>query len=351
MINLKSLTLDELEHIAIKEGLEAYRGRQIFQWLWQKGTHDFDLMTNLSKKLRISLKEKFTIQGLKLSQKDIGADGSVKYLFSLIDGKTIESVFMPEADRKSVCVSVQVGCPLNCHFCATGRSGFERNLKAWEIADQVIAIQQDEKVRISHVVFMGMGEPMLNLNEVLNAAEILNSDLGPNISARRMTVSTAGVPEGIVKLANYHLNLKLAVSLNATTDRTRNLLMPVNQKYPIVEVLNAVRYYLRKKNQMVTIEYVMIKGINCHRQDALRLISLVQGLKCKINLIPLNPIPNLDYEPPDDNTIETFREALVHSNKTVTVRKSRGVDIGGGCGQLQSKILSTTSGINSQYLS
>lgn len=342
MTNLKEFLLDGLVGIMKDKGLDGYRGYQIFQWLWQKGALDIDEMTNISKRLRKRLLGGFYIGSLRTLKRARARDGSIKYLFELEDNWTIESVFMPEDDRKSVCVSVQVGCPLGCKFCATGRSGFERNLYAWEIAEQVIAIQRAEQVRITNVVFMGMGEPMLNLNAVLDACRILNSDLGPNIGARKMTISTAGIPNGILKFATEPMQLKLAISLNATTDELRDILMPVNRRHPIGEVIGAVRKYQAVKNRMVTIEYIMIEGLNISAQDARRLLKITRDLRCKINLIPYNPIPGGGYSPPSYRSMMRFFDLLLNAKKTVTIRDSRGSDIGAGCGQLRLTVSSTT---------
>jgi len=341
-INLKSFTREGLKDLITSLGWKTYRADQIFQWLWQKGSIEFDGMTNLAQRYRAELKRRFRIGQMKVCKQIPAQDGSVKYLFQLEDGVGIESVYMPEPSRRSVCVSVQVGCPLHCHFCATGRSGFIRNLRAWEIADQVVTIQRLEGVRISHVVFMGMGEPMLNLDEVLKSVEILNDDLGPNIGARRMTISTAGIPEGIIRLIHFPLPIKLAVSLNAATDRIRSLLMPINRRYPIRKVIAALHRYVAMTNRMVTIEYVMFQGLNTTKEEGLRLIRLVKKLKCKINLIPYNPIDGCDLLPPEEDEMMSFYELLRTAHKTVTIRKSRGKDVEAGCGQLRSRPLSVS---------
>ncbi|HIE06058.1 MAG TPA: 23S rRNA (adenine(2503)-C(2))-methyltransferase RlmN [bacterium (Candidatus Stahlbacteria)] len=336
MINLKSFSLEELKDLVKGYGFKDYRGRQIFQWLWQKGVLQIDKMTNISKKYRDLLLKNHYIGSLRILKRIKSEDSAVKYLFELEDGLTIESVFIPEPDRKSVCVSVQVGCSLNCRFCATGRAGFDRNLNAWEIADQVICIQRIEGVRITNIVFMGMGEPMLNLDAVIEACQILNSDLGLNIGARKMTISTVGIPEGIAKLTKNRMQLKLAISLNASDDRKRSLLMPINRRYNISRIIKAVRDFQSARNSMVTIEYIMIDDVNISRTDAFRLLALTEKLRCKINLIPLNPFPGCEFSTPATRTVETFREILAKGNKTVTVRNSRGSDIGAGCGQLRS---------------
>lgn len=342
MINLKKFSLDGLVALIRRRGLDDYRGRQIFQWLWQKEVLSFDSMTDLSRRLRESFKDEFYVGSLRILRRTEASDSSVKYLFELEDGLTIESVYMPEIDRKSVCVSVQVGCGLGCRFCATGQFGFERNLLGWEIADQVISVQRVENVRITNVVFMGMGEPMLNIDAVFQACQILNSDLGPNIGARRMTVSTAGLPEGIIKFAALPMQLKLAISLNATTDELRNMIMPINKKHSIKDVIEAIRRYQFVKNRMVTIEYVMIKDFNITPIDARRLISLMSDLRCKINLIPFNPFPGCEFTPPGNSEMMSFYNILLGSDKTVTIRNSRGSDIGAGCGQLKSSVLLTS---------
>ena len=259
MTNLKSFTLPELQNLVRESGFESYRAQQIFVWLWQKGITDINLMSNLSKPKREQLRKDYYISALKLIEKKESKDGAIKFLWSLEDNHKIESVYIPDADRKTVCVSTQVGCSLQCKICYTGKIGFKRNLKFFEIVDQVLQIQKLINERVTNVVFMGMGEPFLNYVECLKAAETINSDFGLNIGARRITISTSGIVERIYDFADFPLQVKLAVSLNATDDETRNSLMPINKKYPLKDLFESIRYFTEKKKKRVTFEYVLIK--------------------------------------------------------------------------------------------
>lgn len=336
MINLKSLTYDALKDFVHELGWEEYRAQQIFSWIWQKGVSDLNKFTNLSKPKRALLSSKSFISELKLIRKEISKDGTEKFLFQLNDENNIESVFIPEKERRTVCVSTQVGCPLRCEICYTGKMGFIRNLEFYEICDQVLQIQKITKKRITNVVFMGMGEPFLNFDESLKAVEILNSDFGLNIGARKITVSTAGIVEGIKRLADSPLQVKLAISLNSGDNEIRNFLMPINRKYPLEVLLKAIKDYTKKKQKRVTFEYVLIKGINEKKKDAKRLIQLLKNIPCKINLISFNPLPGSHFQPPDYLAIIQFRDWLYPYLPAVTIRNSKGSDILAGCGQLRS---------------
>ncbi|MEO0092073.1 MAG: 23S rRNA (adenine(2503)-C(2))-methyltransferase RlmN [candidate division WOR-3 bacterium] len=338
MTNLKSFTLNQLSELVKSLGWENYRTQQIFSWMWQKGITDIDQMTNLSKQKREQLKKDYFISSLKLIDRTQSIDGAQKFLFELEDGNKIESVFIPEGKRRTVCVSTQVGCPLQCKICYTGKIGFIRNLKFYEIADQVLQVQLLTKDRITNVVFMGMGEPFLNYEESLKAIETINSDFGLNIGARHITVSTAGIVERIYDFAEFPLQAKLAISLNATSDTIRNKLMPINKKYPLAKLFSAIRYYTAKKKKRVTFEYVLIKGVNDQPEDILRLKKLIGKIPCKINIIPFNPFPETEYQSPDLEQTKTFVEKLYPKLPCVTIRKSKGADILAACGQLAGKI-------------
>jgi len=338
MINLKSLTFPELTAFVKTIGWEQYRTQQIFTWIWQKGIADVNLMTNLAKLKREQLQQKSYISALKLSDRKQAQDRAEKFLFTLEDNHNIESVFIPESTRKTVCVSTQVGCGLDCKICYTGKMGFTRNLKFYEIADQVLQVQLLTGERISNVVFMGMGEPFLNYNECLKAIETINSDYGLNIGARKITVSTSGIVEQIYNFADFPLQAKLAISLNAANDELRNELMPINKKYSLKELIKAVKYYVDKKNKRVTFEYVLIKGLNDQPKDVKALTKLLRGISCKINLIPYNPYPKSKFLSPSFEEMQEFADKLYPELPAVTIRKSRGKEILAACGQLAGKI-------------
>lgn len=332
--SIKSFTYEGLRNRVREWGFRDYVAQQIFSWVWQKGVEDFSLMTDIAKKKREFLKENFSIKVLEWDKVLTSRDGTKKFLFSLRGGQKIEAVFIPEEKRKTVCVSTQVGCSLGCRFCLTARMGFQRNLEFYEILDQVQAIRRHFG-QMTNVVFMGMGEPLLNFNEVVEAVKILSSDFGFKVGQRHITISTAGIIEGIYLLAESELNVKLAVSLNSPRDEIRSFLMPVNQRYPIGELIKSLRYYARKKGRRITIEYVLIRGLNDKREDGVILGKILRGIPSKINLIPFNPFPGTDFLPPSEKEIEKFASLLsLYYPYLITIRKSRGGDILAGCGQL-----------------
>jgi 23S rRNA (adenine2503-C2)-methyltransferase len=330
--NLKSHSLDHMRSFMTDLGHAPYRGDQIFGWIWQKHAHDFTVMTNLSKEIRASLTERFCICGPTISDTIRASDGAVKYIMRTEDDHTIETVYIPEEKRKTVCVSTQIGCPLNCSFCATGRMGFVRNLRAHEIADQVRSIQERGDT-VTNIVLMGMGEPLLNVDEVLAALEICCAPTGLSVSQRHTTLSTAGIIDGMRVLLASPRKVKLAVSLNFPDEKMRQQMMPVTVNNPLSEVVQLAREYSLKKS-MVTFEYVLIDRINDRIQDARRLLQLIKGIPSKINLIPYNPFPGLPYRRPLDARIMRFQEYLLDSRHTVTLRRSKGDEIKAACGQL-----------------
>ncbi len=335
--NLKSLTFNQLSNLITALGWEDYRAQQIFSWIWQKGITDINQMTNLSKQKRELLKKDYYISALKLIEHKQALDGTQKFLFELKDGNKIESVYIPEGKRRTVCVSVQVGCPLQCAICYTGKIGFIRNLKFYEIVDQLVQVQLLTKERITNVVFMGMGEPFLNYDESLKAIEVINSDFGLNIGARHITISSVGIVERIYDFVEFPLQVKLAISLNATSDKIRNKIMPINKRYPLEKLFSAIRYYTSKKKKRVTFEYVLIKDVNDRPQDIIRLQKLIGKIPCKINIIPFNPFPGSLYQSPSLEETKTFVEKLYPKLLCVTIRKSKGTDILAACGQLAGK--------------
>jgi len=339
MVKVKDLTLPELKEFVTSLGFEPYRAKQIAQWLYKKRVSSFDQMTNLSKEARKLLSEKAQIDLLKLVKVEESKDGTRKYLFELEDGSRIESVFIPEKNWNTLCVSTQVGCPAGCRFCLTAKDGFTRNLTAGEIVDQYIQVQRDvgENRRISNVVFMGMGEPLLNFDNVKKAVEIMTHRDMLDLSTRKVTVSTVGIVPGIDRMAKEMNKVKLAVSLHATTDEVRNMLVPLNRKYPIGEIMAALRRYPADNNRRIMIEYVMLKGVNDSLEDARRLVKLVKGIPVKVNLIPFNPYPGAEFEPTPREQIEAFQKVLWDHNIAAFIRDSRGQDISAACGMLRTK--------------
>jgi len=333
-INLKSKDLKELELFFREKKEPLYRGRQLFVWMWRKGVDDISLYTNFSKKLREYLKNHFYVASLKRTVCLSSRDGAVKYVFERETGEKLESVFIPVDERRTVCVSTQVGCPLGCSFCATGQGGFKDNLQGWEIADQVLQIAKHQNVRVTNVVFMGMREPFLNWESVKKALFILNSNFGVGIGARKMTVSTAGVIPGIYELASFPLKVRLAFSLNSAIQEKREEIMPVARKYPLSDVKRAIKFYYEKKHRIVTLEYVLIGKFNTSKEDFLALKEFSKGLRVKINLIPLNPCESISYFPPSEKEINRFYQWCLSLSCPVNIRKSRGQDVKGACGQL-----------------
>ncbi len=333
-INLKGMTVQEIQNALDSLGIEPYRARQIFQWIYRKNATSFAQMTNLSKSLRQALSEKADILVLRpLSVRRSSESGTIKFLFALPDGNAVESVYIPDQKRRTVCVSTQVGCALKCRFCQTGKMGLTRNLTSGEIVDQVLAIEREVGVRVTNVVMMGMGEPFHNYENALRAAELMADPEGLAIGQRRITISTSGLVPQIERFTRENRRFKLAVSLNATTNATRSALMPINRKFPLESLLQALRDYSRHSRNRVTFEYVLIADQNDSPKDARRLRQLLKGIHCKINLIPYNPT-GPGFQPPSEERLEAFIQELLDFPAPVTVRRSRGTDIDAACGQL-----------------
>ncbi len=339
MVYIKDLDLAELKEFVRGLGLEDYRAKQIAQWVYKKRVSSFSDMTNLSKKAREELSKRAKIDILKPVKVEESRDGTRKYLFELPDGNRIESVFIPEKDWNTLCVSTQVGCPAGCKFCLTAKDGFTRNLTAGEIVDQYIQVQRDvgDERRISNVVFMGMGEPLLNFDNVKKAVEIMTHRDMLDLSTRKITISTVGVVPGIERMAKELNRVKLAVSLHATTDEVRERIVPLNRKWGIGDIMGALKRYPADNNRRVMIEYVMLKGVNDTDEDAHRLAKLVRGLPVKVNLIPFNPYPGAPFEPTPREEIERFQKILWDYNIAAFIRESRGQDISAACGMLRTK--------------
>jgi len=332
---IKGLDLTELESWIMSIGEKPYRARQLYRWMYRKGARAFTEMTDLSREFRLKLEGIAELECLRIEmRRQSKLDQSLKYLFRLPDNQAVEAVYMVEENRITVCLSTMIGCPIGCPYCATGMMGFKRNLTAGEIVDQLLWIRREQSQKITNVVLMGMGEPLLNYEAVVKAAAILNSELGAEIAARRITISTVGIVPQIYRYADEGHRYKLAISLNAVTDQQRNELVPINQKYPLSELLKAVNYYTRKSRRRVTFEYVLIKGVNDDSQHARELISLLGKISCKLNIIPYNANEFLPYKAPGEKELERFLGELYQAPFAITVRRSKGQDIAAACGQL-----------------
>jgi len=332
--DLKGLTHEELADFVCGLGEPPYRAAQIFAWLYDKNVDCVDAMTNLSKTLRDRLRQSARVSRLKLVTKQESAkDGSVKYLFELEDGQAIESVLMFEDKRKTLCVSTQVGCAIDCKFCATGMMGFKRNLTVAEIVEQLLRVQHLTGHKITNMVFMGMGEPFQNYRNVMTACKILCHETGQNMAQKQIVVSTSGILPKIYQFADEGHKYRLAISLNATTDRLRNSLMPLNRRWPLAKLMQAAKYYTSRSKERVTFEYVLLQGKNDSTADARRLKKLTSGIACKINLIPYNTTVGT-FQRTSKEQILFFYEALSDLDVPVMIRWSKGDDIAAGCGQL-----------------
>ncbi len=321
---------------AFVEGLgePAYRARQILGWLYARGARRFGEMTDLPLALRERLEAEATLDVLSLSRREVAADGTEKVVFALEDGKQIESVLIPDAGRLTACISTQAGCALDCRFCLTGVMGFQRNLRAWEIAGQVLALRAAAARRISNIVLMGMGEPLANARQTFRALEILLCPDGLALPPRRITLSTVGLVPEMAALGAAGFGVNLAVSLSAPTDALRDRLMPINRRYPLADLIKACRAYPRRPRQRITFEYVMLDDVNDTPELARALVKLVRGLRCKVNLIPLNPAPELPYRPSPRGRIEAFQRILKAAGVLATIRENRGQEIFAACGML-----------------
>lgn len=338
METLSGLTLEEIEKIT--DGLHAskFRARQIHNWIYLKSVSEIDEMTDLSVKFRDELKQSAKITDANIKVKQVSSDGTIKYLLEYPDGECVETVLMRFDNRANLtaCVSSQVGCAVNCSFCATGKRGFIRNLTYKEIIEQVLTIQRDTGLKVTNVVFMGQGEPLLNLDNVLKAMEMFNENF--QIGARRLTVSTSGIIPQINKLAENDMQSTLAISLHAPNHEIRSKLMKIEDKYPMPELKKALKNYIEKTGRRITIEYLLIKDLNDTLESAKQLVQYLRDIKCNINLIPYNPVSENDYQKPSNNSIMRFKSLLEQSGKKVTVRLERGADIDAACGQLRGKI-------------
>ncbi len=341
MIDYRSKTLAELEGLMESWGEAAFRARQLFKWLWRPGFSGITEITELPKALRARLALEGLVYGLKTERVTASRlDETVKWAFRLSDGAVVETVLIPGTNHNTLCISSQVGCAMGCRFCRTGTMGFQRNLLPSEICGQVLAVlEQTEPDRWPrNIVFMGMGEPLANLQNVVTAIRILTNELGLNFSKRRITVSTCGLAPQIIRLGR-EVEVGLAISLHATTDELRSRIMPVNRRYPLKELMDACRRFPLPKRRRITFEYIVLGGLNHSRQDAKRLARLLQGIPSKINLIAYNPVHGLPFKAPSSEDVLRFQKCLMDKGFTAIIRKSRGRDIEAACGQLWSKIL------------
>ncbi len=335
-VNLKALSTKELESFVRGGGMPAFRARQLLHWIYEKHVRSVSDITELSKDLRGRLAEKAFISNLELFEHRISGDGTEKFLFGLEDGESIESVLIPDEDRLTLCISSQVGCAMGCRFCLTGTMGLNRNLQPHEIVDQVITVGRMIGPRkITNIVLMGMGEPLGNFDNVIEALWRITGWM--KISPGRVTLSTSGIAPKIIELAVKAPKVKLAVSLNATTDAVRNSIMPVNRTYPLKALLDACRKFPLPVRSRITFEYVLLKDVNDTPDDAKLLIGLLKGIPSKVNLIPFNPYPGSEFKRPDEASVITFQNILLNAHLTAIIRKSKGQDISAACGQLKAK--------------
>ena len=339
MKNIKDYNLEELKQELISLGEKPYRAEQIFKWLYIEKVHSFDEMTNLSLDLRDKLKQNYDICNFSIVKKLESKDGTKKYLFGLSDGNAIESVLMQYHFGKTVCVSSQIGCKMGCKFCASTGIAFIRSLTSGEIVEQIIAIEQDIGENISNVVFMGIGEPFDNYDNVINAIKILNNQKGLNIGARHISVSTSGLVPKIYQFANENVQCTLSISLHSANNETRSSMMPVNNAYNIQELIKACKYYISKTNKRISFEYALAKDNNDNKKAADELVALLHGMLCHVNLIPINKIENGKYIKSSNENIIKFRDYLNSKGITATIRRELGSDIEAACGQLRRKNL------------
>lgn len=333
-VRLKDLTFEQLTDYLCGLGLSKFRGRQVFEWLY-KGVTSFDEMTNLSKDLRAQLAELCEITTLEVVTKQVSSDGTIKYLFRLMDGETVESVLMDYKHGHPICISTQVGCNMGCKFCASTIGGKVRDLTAGEIMDQILFAQKDSGEQVSNIVLMGIGEPMDNYEAVTTFIRNVNHFAGLNIGARHISLSTCGLVDGIYKLADEGIPVTLSVSLHAPNDELRSSLMPVNKKYPIAKLMQAIRDYIDKTNRRVTFEYSLIEGVNDNKEQAFELVKLTKGMLAHINLIPVNQVKGKSYVKSNPERVQAFRDILEQNGLTTTVRRELGSDIEASCGQLR----------------
>jgi 23S rRNA (adenine2503-C2)-methyltransferase len=339
--DIRSLTKDQLRAFFVAQGDKAFRGIQVYEWLWNKSVHAFDDMTNISLETREMLKDNFVINHIEVDSMQRSSDGTIKNAIKLHDGLLVESVLIPTKSRSTACVSSQVGCSLNCRFCATARLKRMRNLNPDEIYDQVVAIDKQSRLYndrpLSNIVFMGMGEPLMNYNNVLKAIDKITSKEGLGMSPKRITVSTSGVPKMIKKMADDEVKFNLAVSLHSAIDNVRTSIMPFNETFPLTDLREALEYWYHKTKNRITYEYVVWQGINDTKEAVEALIQFCKFAPSKVNLIEYNPIDDGEFQQANNAAIKMYVDMLEAKNIIVTIRRSRGKDIDAACGQLANK--------------
>jgi 23S rRNA (adenine2503-C2)-methyltransferase len=340
-IDIRSLTENQIIEFFLDKGFDSYRGKQVYEWIWKKSVYSFDDMTNLSKDLRVMLDTHFVINHIEVDKIQKSSDGTIKNAVKLFDDYTVESVLIPTDDRTTACVSSQVGCSLDCKFCATSKLKRMRNLNPDEIYDQVVTINNQSlkyfKRPLSNIVFMGMGEPLMNYNNLIESIEKISSDKGLNMSQKRIVVSTSGIPKMIKKLADENLKVNLALSLHSAVEETRNQIMPFSTKFSLEDIKESLLYWYSKTKRRITFEYIVWKGINDTVEDVNALVSYCKSIPSKVNLIEYNTIGDKNFISATDNIINLYKDLLEKNKITVTVRRSRGKDIDAACGQLANK--------------
>ncbi len=339
MKNLKQYNLEELKQELISLGEKPFRAEQIFNWLYREKVKNIEDMTNLSLELREKLKQEYTMCNFEILKKQESLDGTIKYLFDVLDGNAIETVLMQYHHGKTICVSSQIGCKMGCKFCASTGIAFVRNLTAGEIVEQVLAVEQDINEPISNIVFMGIGEPFDNYENVMKAIRIINHPKGLGIGARHISVSTSGIVPKIEEFAKEELQCTLSISLHATSNEKRSQMMPVNNLYPIEQLMKACKDYIAKTNKRISFEYALAKDNNDNLEDAKALVGLLKGILCHVNLIPINKIENGKFVKSNNQNIIKFRDYLNEHGIVATIRRELGSDIDAACGQLRRKML------------
>lgn len=339
--DIRALTKEQLRDFFVKEGDKAFRGNQVYEWLWSKSAHTFDDMTNISKQTRQMLEDNFVINHIKVDTMQRSSDGTIKNAVKLHDGLVVESVLIPTETRTTACVSSQVGCSLDCKFCATARLKRMRNLNPDEIYDQVVAIDNESRLYhnrpLSNIVFMGMGEPLMNYNNVMKAIDKITSPEGLGMSPKRIVVSTSGVPKMIKKMADDEVKFNLAVSLHSAIDEVRTSIMPFNSTFPLVDLKESLEYWYAKTKRKITYEYVVWNGINDSKKDIDALVKFCKYVPCKVNIIEYNPIDDGEFQQATNQALDNYINALERNRIVVNVRRSRGKDIDAACGQLANK--------------